>query len=278
MRSIALVGTTPTADSAPYDDPNWEIWGVAARAKIITRADRWFELHRIDGESKAWQDFWRASIKRFSHDLELWMFYPEPDLGPKVLRYPAERITARFGTYFMTSTFSWMIALAIDEMCPYGEPWEPGEIGIWGVEMEHGTEYSHQRTGFRHFIDLARVMGITITRLVDSGLSFEPVPYPFWQDDPMLSNLKKRTARTELDLKTWEKSLRITREMISQVNAVLDEVALAKTKGYDPQKRVLDLEKEGDDLVATSAALSKQITEAEGRHEEQQWLADYMTP
>ena len=141
MRRIALVGTTNSGAQAPFDDQSFDIWGVSARAVYVTRADRWFELHRLDGEPKEWADNWRKTVKKFSHDVELMMFYPEPDLGPKVVTYPAERITARFGTYFMTSTFSWMMALAIDEMCPVSKKWKPGEIALYGVEMEYGTEY-----------------------------------------------------------------------------------------------------------------------------------------
>ena len=88
------------------------------------------------------------------------------------------------------------MALAIAELRPKDGPPVEGEIGIWGVEMEHGTEYREQRVGFRHFIDLAKEIGIPVTRLVSGGLAYEPVPSPFWQDDPLLSKLAKRTQET----------------------------------------------------------------------------------
>lgn len=278
MRRIALVGTAGSATHAPYDDESWEIWGVSARGDYVTRANRWFELHRLSGEPKDWADLWRATIKTFSHDVELLMFYPENDLGPRVTVYPSERITARFGTYFMTSTFAWMMALAIDEMCPQDGQWELGEIGIWGIEMEYATEYRQQRSGLRHFIDLARVLGITVTRLASGGLAYEPVPYPMWQDDPLLNKLDLRNQQTRKRLMEFENSLRITRGMISQNQAIMQELDRLGQKGYRKSERLASLKRETAALMETSAQLSRDITEAEGANEEQRWLRDYLSP
>lgn len=277
MRKIALVGTASSRAHAPVHDEGWEIWGLAARGDQIPRADRWLELHRLDGEPKEWADTWRNTIKEFSGDCEILMLYPEPDLGPKVAAYPVDRITQRFGTYFLSSSFSWAMALAIDEMAPNGTVAEKGcEIGIWGVDMEYGTEYREQRNGFRHFIDLARVLGISIARLASGGLSFEPVPYPFIQDDPLLNKLALRLHQTKAQLDEFNHSLRLTRSMIAQNNALIQEIE-GMTEGYDRGKRLKELEKETVALLSTSAKLSKDITSAEGAYGEQQWLKDYLT-
>lgn len=278
MRRIALVGTSGSGIKAPFDDKSWEIWGVSARADYVTRANRWFELHRLEGEPKDWANLWRETIKTFSHDVELLMLYPEKDLGPKVSLYPVERITGRFGTYFLTSTFAWMMALAIDEMRPVnGKPID-GEIGIWGVEMEYGTEYREQRVGFRHFIDLARVLGIKVTRLASGGLAYEPVPYPMWQDDPLLNKLDLRSQETRKNLMEFENSLRITRAMISQNQAIMQELERIGQKGYRKSERLAALQRQTAALMETSAQLSRDITEAEGANEEQRWLRDYLIP
>ena len=272
MRKIAMVGTASSGSGAPYKDESWEVWGVSCRAGYVTRATRWFELHRLDGEPEAWADSWRDTIKTFSHDVDLYMLYPEKGLGPNVLPYPYEKIVARFGTYFMTSTFAWMMALAIDEMAPVGEIAKDCEIGIWGVEMEYGTEYRQQRAGLRHFIDLAGMLGITVTRLAAGGLVYEPVPYPLWQDDPLLCKLEQRSTITRLRLEKYDKSLKATRTMIAQNRAVLE--ALQGVKGK--VKEVERLEKETASLMEASAQLSRDITEAQGADEEQRWLGDYL--
>ena len=261
---------------APFDDPSWEIWGVSARGDYVTRATRWFELHRLDGEPKDWADTWRETMKTFTHDVELLMLYPEPDLGPNVTTYPTERICARFSTYFMTSTFSWMMALAIDELRPLnGEPVE-GQIGFWGVDMEGGTEYEDQRDGFRHFIDLARFAGIPITRLASSGLVYEPVPYPLWQDDPLLNKLEKRQSENDQRIKDFDETLRRTRTMMAESDAAYREIMAAQSPEYDADKRVAELRKEHAALMKTSAKISKDLVYCEGMKAELDWFTGYL--
>ncbi len=278
MRKIALVGTTNSGADAPFDDPSYEIWGVSARAPYVTRANRWFELHRLDGEPRDWANKWRETVKSFSHDVELLMFYPEPDLGPNVTRYPVERISSRFGTYFMTSTFSWMMALAIDEMCPVGEEWSLGEISLFGVEMEYGTEYREQRSGLRHFMDLARTMGITVVVIANSGLAYEPVPYPLWQDDPLINKLDLRTKQSREKLANLDVGIKNTRMMMAQNRALLAEFDLSRVKGYSRKKRREEIEEELEALRGVSSGTSKEMVQLEGAYEEQQWFRDYLSP
>lgn len=275
-RKIALVGTASSGASAPYNDPSWEIWGVSARADYVTRANRWFELHRLDGEPEDWANVWRATMRVFTHDVDLlYMFYPEKDLAPKVISYPYEKIVDRFGTYFMTSTFSWMMALAIDEMCPKGKPPKPGTIGIWGVDMEYGTEYRQQRVGLRHFVDLARVLGIDIVRLADGGLAYEPIPYPFWQDDPLLSKLGLRQKNTHEKMENCHDTLGLTRSLIAS-NRTLQEELKKIDKTYDIPERLKSLEKEEKNLLDTSATISKDIVGLEGANSVERWITDYL--
>jgi hypothetical protein len=280
VRRIALVGTASSGALAPYHDPSWEIWGVSARASYVTRANRWFELHRLGGEPEDWAAKWRACMKGFTQNIpEVVMMYPEPDLAPKVVRYPREKICWRFETYFMTSTFAWMMALAIEEMVPLGTiaP-KDSEIGIWGVDMEYGTEYRQQRAGFRHFIGVAQQLGIKVTRLASTGLSYEPVPYPMWQDDPLLAKLDMRSKEASANIEKYETSLRLTRGMIAGTRAAMEEIQRARQPDYDAVGRLKALEKELADFMQTSATLSEQIVYAQGVNSEQRWLNDYLQP
>jgi hypothetical protein len=278
MRKIALIGTAGSAPEAPYHDPSWEIWGVSARGEYVTRADRWFELHRLDGEPPDWAANWRKTIKTFTHDLDLYMFYPEPDLGPNIKNYPHDHIVSRFGTYFMTSSFAWMMAMAIDELRPQkGKPVD-GEIGVWGVDMEYGTEYTEQRSGFRHFFELAKILGIKVSRLASSGLAYEPVPYPLWQDDPLLNKLKLRQSDSRHNIDSLNDSLRRTHSLISNIQGALNEINKASQKGYSRKKSKEGLQKQLDGLMDTSGSLSKELVHWQATSEEQSWLRDYLIP
>lgn len=274
MRKIALIGTGVSGKDGPFEDESYEIWGVASRFPYVTRADRWFEVHRLDGETKEWQDNWRKGLRQWLPEgkTDLYMFYPENGLGPRVKPYPYQHIVDRFGTYFMTSSFSWMLAMAIDELSPEDGPQVEGEIGTWGVDMEYGTEYRQQRAGFRHFMDVARVLGIIVTRFVDSGLSFEPVPYPMWQDDPLINKLEKRKKQNNEKLEEYENSLRLTSSMIASNQMAIEELS----KFDSTKERVAELEADLKRLLDTSAKLSHDIVHLHAIKSEQDWFRDYL--
>lgn len=266
---IALVGTAPSGEQAPFDDKSWEIWGVGTRAPYVSRLDRQFELHRLDGEGVEWATEWRSLLKEWCKGVEIMMLYPEKDLG-KVTEYPHERITARFGTYFMTSSFAWMMALAIDEGAT--------DIALYGVDMEYGTEYSHQRTGLRHFIDLAKVLGIKVSRLSSSGIAYDPVPYPMIQDDPLLQKMGLRSAVTKNNIAAYESSLKDTEQMIAALIARQEETVLADAKKYDPVERRSILADKLAGLYKTAENLRKDIVSNKGIESEQDWIRDYLVP
>lgn len=290
-RKIAFIGTAESSKAGPYQDKSWEIWGVSGRHPWVTRADRWFEIHRLDGEPRDWAATWRKTLSGFIGDAELWMFYPEP-LAKKVIQYPVERMSGRFGTFFATSTFAWMFMLAIDELCPLdanGRPTiaEPGStIGIWGVDMEYGTEYRQQRAGMRHFMELARALGIEVMRLADGGLAYDPVPYPLWQDDPLLAKVTMRNKKAKDQLAKFDESIAVTREMIASTKGALSEIEQMLRQPpegeaiaiYNPQARRSALEKQLEELLDTSATISKDIVHWNGIDEEQRWILDYLQP
>jgi len=261
-RRIALVGTAESSVHAPYDDPTWEIWGIGVRSAYVTRADRWFELHRLAGKPKDWAANWRGLIRSWSDECELWMLYPEQDLGPKVMSLPCDRITQRFGTFFLTSSFAWMMALAIDEGVD--------EIGIWGVDMEYGTEYRSQRTGLRHFMALARGLGIHVTHLLSGGVAYEPVPYPLIEDDPLLQKLTLCRDNAAKRLGEWRASLAKTETMVTHNKAVMGEIKDGKRK--------TSLASETEALSKTALKMQFDIARLEGEDAAQAWFEDYLRP
>lgn len=285
-RKIAMVGTAPSRIGAPVDDPTWEIWGVSDRGNL--RADRWFELHPIEQsfEKHGEADAWRKRLSAFMVDIpELYMFFPEPELAPgKVKAYPTEHIKSRpwYDGEHMTSTFSWMMALAIDELAPIvnGRPSlaeEGAAIGIWGVDMEAGTEYSEQRKGFKAMISVAKALGIDVRRVLSGGLIYDPVPYPFWQLDPMISKLDLRLRESRAEHAKKMNLVTEVREGIWKTRGALDElgrVALAPDKNLG--ERRMELEDRLKSLETTSANLSREIVAYEAVKDEQEWWRGYL--
>lgn len=282
MRKIALVGTASSGAGAPYGDDSFEIWGVSSRASYVTRANRWFELHRLDGEEKDWAQKWRQQLHKQTRDIEtLYMLWPESWLGDIVKEYPHNEITSRFGSYFFTSTFSWMMALAINEMRPKGCSTEVNgdEISIFGVDMEFDTEYEEQRNGFKHFINLARALGIIVTLDIAGGMVFEPCPYPFWQDDPLTNRIKKRSDYGKAAIADLDRSLNDTNSMITQNNAIIRELDRIKKGDYDFKGidiRLSEISKEQKKLVELASKLEKELLVHEGAQSVHKWLERYL--
>jgi len=274
-RKIALVGTAPSGEYAPYEDPSWEIWGVSARAEYVTRADRWFELHRLSGEPNEWMARWRDELTGIAKDTPLFMLYPSIE---GAVAYPFDHITARFGTYFMTSSFAWMMALALDELCPIDAPPIGGEIAIFGVDMEYDSEYEQQRAGFRHFLDLAKAWGVGVTRLASSGLAYEPIPYPMCQDDPLLNKLDKKQVEARGQLDTIEATLAVAERGIAENVAVIAALREYGPPNLDTGREIKRMEKETAKLRESVGDMQKNFIRWETAEAEQQWLRDYLTP
>jgi hypothetical protein len=264
-RKVCFVGTTPTGLSAPYHDPSWEIWGVSSRAHYVTRADRWYEIHRLDGtfDKPDEADKWRATLAKMTEDVgALHMIFPEPALHKNVKQIDYHRLERRFGGYHLTSTFAWMWAELLDEVHPgedkvLGPAPEGSELMICGVEMEHGTEYSHQKPAMRHFIDLAESHGWKVHRLVASSFAYEPVPYPFWQDDPLLNWLEREKKKALNGFKTRDDMLRQVHEGLAKNRAKQEFIAANYTEDVDA--KLADLRSQEDALVATSIQIAKEV-------------------
>lgn len=233
-RHICMVGTAASRVSAPVSDPSVEIWGVSSRGNLA-RADRWFELHPIDYtfEKEGEPDEWRKILSEFTKGVpELWMMFPEPNLHEKVVVYPLEAVKARFGTDHMGSTFSWMMAIAIMELAPIDPDGtrhfaEPGsKISIYGVDMEYGSEYEEQRKGFKAMMTVARQLGIAVNNVLAGGLIYEPIPYPMWQLDPLISKWDRRIKASEAAIAQLNDGIILTRESILKAEGALDEIRM----------------------------------------------------
>jgi len=149
---LAIVGCSDSKDQAPFDNQDYEIWGVNNLFYHIPRYDRWFEIHHITFDGKDFlrrgsKDFRGQAVTNYIADLgkmkcPVYMQKQWPQV-PMSTQYPVKKIIDMFGDYF-TNTISWMTALGI---------WMGfEEIGIWGVDMAVDTEYHWQRPSCEYFI------------------------------------------------------------------------------------------------------------------------------
>lgn len=238
------------------------------------RRDKWYEWHRIDNLSNP--DEWRQIIMDAEKVLPcpLHMLYPEPGLVKDVIPYDPEPVKERFGTFFLTSTIAWMFADAIMELAPKGKMAPKGsEIAIYGVDMEHGTEYRDQRTGCRHMMQVAKHLGIKSVRRHDGGLAFDPIPYPFWVEDPMRAKLHQRIKLTKEQINAATDSRNIYREKYYETKGRLKEAA-----DRQDADRCEMLSKELDKLEAEGDNIQRRVDHHQGMLDEQEYMLDYIKP
>lgn len=178
-KKIAIIGTTSSLVDAPYNDPEWEIWGLNGAYGAMPRYDRWFDLHSIDVLKKAHEQVYFDFLKGAGD--KVMMAHPSPEL-PDAKSFPYNDLVNKFGRYF-TNTVAWLIAYAIDELMKQEPSDQKPTIGLWGINMAMDTEYSIQRPSCEYFLGVAEGKGIDIIIPESSELmkcsflyGIEPVP------------------------------------------------------------------------------------------------------
>ena len=284
-----MLGTAESHVQAPLNDPNQEIWGCGEPSDYVTHAERWFDVHRLDGYSPEWQEGWRKAIADKKKVIkELWMFYPEP-LGPKIIPFPIQDMINRFGSFFLTSSFAWMFCKCIDEMRPLqknglAKPVRNGdEISIYGVDMEYGGEYYEQRPGLQHFMDSAKQLGIKVEMLASSGIAYQPIPYPFWDDDPMLNKVRLRQRHYRGQQVEFQALVESTGKALERNEGALNELRnLKKAKPKSPMKyadkKIAAITKQNADFERASAQPKEALLRIEGCLQEIDWFENYIKP
>lgn len=165
----------------------------------MPRWDRWYELHDLDVK-EAERHGYIEWMSGFGVDVVI----RKPDARlPDAIAYDYEKHTARYGRYFNNSV-SWMLADAIDAC-------EGGEIGLYGVDMAHVSEYSDQRPSCEYMIGVAVGKGITVKVPPQSDLL--KTRYLYGVEDPGDFEVKLKARHDELQ------------ERIARASKDLDEAA-----------------------------------------------------
>ena len=211
-KKVAIVGFAESSRHlAPFDDPEWEIWAMNQLYRHIPRATRWWEMHKfpdyltIDPVPGTDYAAWLRDCP-----IPVYMCEKQADV-PNSVRFPLEDMVATFGDYYY-STISYMLALAIQEGFE--------EIGLWGIDLAHDSEYEYQKPSAEYFLGIAIGRGITIHLPNQSALLKGLYRYGY-QDMP-----------TNADLQ-WLKVYRdrvtaAQQEMIGRVNQLQGQLACAE--------------------------------------------------
>lgn len=167
MKVCILGSAEATRDLAPFDDPSWEIWGLAWRFYDHPRMDKCFEVH----DPSIWHEYLKPEIYQGwlqnpqdenGRNIEVWMLPHVAAQFPATKAYPVADAEQLMGRRYFTSSFSYMLAKAIMDGAT--------EIAIYGVDLVSDEEYMQQRPAAEFLLGIAQARGIKITIPEQSAL------------------------------------------------------------------------------------------------------------
>lgn len=185
---IALIGTAPSSRMlAPFNDPSWKIWACSpGNMNSLPRVDVWFELHsnllwpEHESYGKPYIE-WLKQQKFPIYMQDRWptaegQMVPLKSIVPNAVSFPKNEMVEEFGDSFFTSSFAWMMALAISQGA--------SEIALYGIDMASRDEYIRQRPGFFFFRYQAEKRGIKVSAPHESDIMQSPALYAYVDSTP----------------------------------------------------------------------------------------------
>lgn len=218
---IAIVGFTPTRLEAPFDDDDWQCWGMndlhLQPDVDVSKFDAWYDLHD-DATIENRPDHLRW-LEAGSGNLPTFVWQPR-ESWPMSRRFPRDEIMSVFGTYF-TNSVSWMVAHAIalimsgrapDQRAPAGS-----EIAVYGIDMAQSGEYAHQRPSCEYFLGMAIGYGIDVSLPAASDLTKTASVYGMPGGDALRVKLEQRRRELQERLRQHEQAMQEQRDAVMQL-------------------------------------------------------------
>lgn len=181
---IALIGTAPSSRGlAPYSDPEWTIWSCSpGNMDQLPRVDAWFEIHSnlLWPECASYGVPYVEWLKKQTFPI----YMQDQRLVPNAISLPIQELVNEFGKYFFTSSFAYMIAMAIKAGAV--------EIALFGIDMASKDEYILQRPGGQYFMHEASKRGIKVCVPFESDLAQPPALYGYSDSTPFGRKIQVR--------------------------------------------------------------------------------------
>lgn len=216
---VALIGTAPSSRMlAPFNDPSWQIWACSpGNQGQLPRVDVWFELHG----NLHWPENASYGLPyiEWLKTLTIPVYMQNKNYVPNAVVFPMEDMVKEFGRDFFTSSFAWMMALAISKGAK--------EIALYGIDMASRDEYILQRPGFYFFKHIAEQRGIKVSAPHESDIMQPPGLYGFSEVTPFgrkvlarEKELKDRVAALEQQIGQMQHSATYLKGAIEDIDYI----------------------------------------------------------
>ena len=235
-KKVAICGTAPSVTEAPFNDNEFDIWGVAHCLFLqpVTRLDAIFELHKKDiwvKDNAPYQRFPNATI----------IFQEKDEKYPNSMRYPVNEMLAKYvvnegyqgQSPYASSSLPFMVWAALEMGYE--------EIHFYGIHLQMTEEYFYQRPCLEYWIGVAKGMGKKVYMSPAADLLKFAYIYGYQEQEGQVKQLMARKTEFEGRITTLTNQKNQTLFNIdTQINQLIgareDLTWQLRNFGYETQK------------------------------------------
>lgn len=190
-RRIAILGFAESVHDAPFSDPSWEMWGMNGLWRVLSKVPEerfaaWFEVHPwdyiLEHEKLSNIGTQQSDWLKKSHPFPVFMQEKRADC-PSAEFFNVEAMVARFGRDYFTSSVAFELGFALLQP-------NVAEIGLWGIDLVHGTEWGDQRPCAEYWLGRFDERGVKITTHQTSALLKQQFRYAYDQAPPIVAEMR----------------------------------------------------------------------------------------
>lgn len=235
MKKLAIIGSTPGKENAPYSDMGYDIWAISGAAyseslgknKIPNTDDNtWNTVHRLDMLFEMHKrPVFKSKLEKLSTcAIPVMMQRHERDI-PTSLAYPADDVSIALGGEDYSSTIAYMLALALYRGYKH--------IDLYGIIMLHKTEYTVQRPGVKYYIGMATAMGVIVNAPEETALTIPKWRYGYDDIDTICGQISEKKVTIDDDIKNQTKAIDAAQATLWQLKgaSITCENLIAEIKG-----------------------------------------------
>jgi hypothetical protein len=219
---VILLGSAPCRKDAPYEDESYDVWAIGGAPfwPDVKRIDVLFEMHK----KHIWLDR-TEGINKTGKPVFMLRHFREIENS---IPFPFDELSG--GNGFYAGSISYMLALAIFM--------EYKEIALYGILMEHGTEYESQLPSASYYVGLAQGRGIKVYIHPDATLCKSLEDYGY-DDNAIVTRILEQYDEAALaNIRKQEEAIQGARDKLNQMKgtdiAARELIAHIKRYGFRP--------------------------------------------
>lgn len=232
---VAIVGSAGSKDKTPWDDEEFEIWGLAWRGDL-KRFDRMFDMHAVDHTRKKIPEDYKQRLANLRCPVYLIEANSEV---PSSVAFPLAEVKEYLKGLDKDAPVDYFASsIAFEFVFAMYEGFK--EIHVYGVDLSTDDEWSYQRPNLEYYIGLARGMGIRVY-IPDSSALVKFTHVYGYEKDPGPGGVLTPTVLNEMlqeYLKKKDEALVMLHKYDGAIQAIKGQLDLIKVHARGAQIKV----------------------------------------